>query len=132
MIERLIEKFIFSSRWLLAPFYMGLVFALCALLIKFLQEAYHVIAIILTDLLVGILIGLGVAILFILHSNFRRPLRRIVEKHIGGEVLRIELANQVSFLNRAVLERTLNEVPRGGHVLLDATQTDYIDPGATS
>lgn len=48
MIERLIEKFIFSSRWLLAPFYMGLVFALCALLIKFLQEAYHVIAIILT------------------------------------------------------------------------------------
>lgn len=48
MIERLIEKFIFSSRWLLAPFYMGLVFALCALLVKFLQEVYHVIAIIFT------------------------------------------------------------------------------------
>ena len=95
---------------------------------QFVPFIVTVIAIILTDLLVGILIGLGVAILFILHSNFRRPLRRIVEKHIGGEVLRIELANQVSFLNRAVLERTLNEVPRGGHVLLDATQTDYIDP----
>ncbi|MCP5557256.1 MAG: bifunctional SulP family inorganic anion transporter/carbonic anhydrase [Verrucomicrobiaceae bacterium] len=87
-----------------------------------------VVAIVVTDLLVGILIGLGVAILFILHSNFRRPLRRVVEKHVGGEVLRIELANQVSFLNRAVLERTLNDVPRGGHVLLDASRTDYIDP----
>jgi hypothetical protein len=35
-----------------------------------------------TDLLVGVLIGLGISILFILHSNLRRPLRRIMEKHI--------------------------------------------------
>ena len=59
-----------------------------------------VAAIVLTDLLVGILIGLAVSIAFILRSNMRRPLRRFVEKHLGGEVLRIELANQVSFLNR--------------------------------
>ena len=58
----------------------------------------------------------------------RRPLRRIVEKHLGGEVVHIELANQVSFLNRAVLARALDEVPPGGHVLLDAQNTDYIDP----
>jgi carbonic anhydrase/SulP family sulfate permease len=80
-----------------------------------------VVAIVLTDLLVGILIGLGVAILFILHSNFRRPLKRVMEKHVSGDVLRIELANQV-------LERTLEEVPRGGHILIDASNTDYIDP----
>jgi carbonic anhydrase/SulP family sulfate permease len=51
-----------------------------------------------------------------------------MEKHSGGDVLRIELANQVSFLNRASLEKALFEVPRGGHVLLDARSTDYIDP----
>ena len=50
----------------------------------------------------------------------RRPLRRFVEKHLGGDVLHIELANQVSFLNRAALAKVLDEVPRGGHVLLDA------------
>ena len=47
---------------------------------------------------------------------------------LTGEVLRIELANQVSFLNRAALENALHAVPRGGHVLIDANSTDYIDP----
>jgi carbonic anhydrase len=87
-----------------------------------------VVAIVLTDLLVGIIIGLAISLAFILSSNLRRPLRRIVEKHLGGDVLHIELANQVSFLNRAALEKVLREVPRGGHVLLDANSTDYIDP----
>jgi carbonic anhydrase/SulP family sulfate permease len=85
-------------------------------------------AIVLTDLLVGILIGLAVAVGFVLQSNLRRPLRRIVEKHLGGDVLHIELPDQVSFLNRAALETALREVPQGGHVLLDASGTDYIDP----
>lgn len=95
---------------------------------QFLPFVITVVAIVFTDLLIGILIGLGIALLFILHSNFRRPLRQVMEKHVGGDVLRIELANQVSFLNRAVLERAINGVPRGGHILLDASNTDYIDP----
>lgn len=95
---------------------------------QFLPFAITVSAIVLTDLLVGVLIGLGVSLLFILRSNLRRPIHKIVEKHLGGEVVRIELANQVSFLNRAALDTALNEVPAGGHVLLDATATDYIDP----
>jgi uncharacterized protein (TIGR00645 family) len=41
MLERLIERFLFSSRWLLAPFYVGLVFTLVVLLIKALQELAH-------------------------------------------------------------------------------------------
>ncbi len=95
---------------------------------QFLPFVVTVVAIVLTDLLIGILIGLAVGLAFILRSNLRRPIRRIVEKHMGGDVLRIELANQVSFLNRAALARTLQEVPRGGHVLIDASRSDYIDP----
>ena len=87
-----------------------------------------VVSIVATDLLIGILIGLAVSLAFILHSNYRRPIRRIVEKHLGGEVLHIELANQVSFLNKAALDQTLRNIPRGGKVLLDASRTDYIDP----
>jgi MFS superfamily sulfate permease-like transporter len=95
---------------------------------QFLPFIATIVAIVFTDLLTGMLVGLAIAILFILHSNLRRPLKRVVEKHASGDVLRIELANQVSFLNRASLAKTLFEVPRGGHVLLDATETDYIDP----
>lgn len=87
-----------------------------------------VLAIVLTDLLMGVLLGIAVSVGFILNSNLRRPLRKFVEKHLGGEVLRIELANQVSFLNRAVLAKTLNGVPPGWHVLLDARGTDYVEP----
>lgn len=43
MIERLLERFLFSSRWLLAPFYVMLVFALAVLLIKAGQETWHFI-----------------------------------------------------------------------------------------
>jgi carbonic anhydrase len=95
---------------------------------QFVPFAVTVGAIVLTDLLVGVVIGLAVSLGFILRSNLRRPIRTIMEKHLGGEVMRIELSNQVSFLNRAALARTLDQAPPGGHVLLDATHTHYIDP----
>lgn len=95
---------------------------------QFIPFAVTVTAIVFTDLLIGIVIGLAVAIGFILNSNMRRPVRRFVEKHLGADVVHIELANQVSFLNRATLSQVLNEVPRHGHILLDARNTDYIDP----
>ncbi len=95
---------------------------------QFLPFIITIAAIVFSDLLTGVLIGLGTSVAFILNGNLRRPLRRVVESHVGGEVLRIELASQVNYLSRASLEKTLHEVPRGGHVLLDARSTDYIDP----
>ncbi len=41
MIERLLERFLFASRWLLAPFYVMLVAALGVLLLKAAQELWH-------------------------------------------------------------------------------------------
>ncbi|MFM2444158.1 MAG: hypothetical protein RJB09_1344 [Pseudomonadota bacterium] len=41
MIERYLEKFLFASRWLLAPFYVALVISLAGLLIKAMQELFH-------------------------------------------------------------------------------------------
>lgn len=85
-------------------------------------------AILLTELLIGVLVGLVFAIGFILNSNLRRPLRQVMEKHAGGDVLHIELAEQVSFLNRPVIERALREATPGTQILLDASNSDYIDP----
>lgn len=90
------------------------------------------VSIVLTDLLIGIVIGLLISIVFILYSNLRRPIHRIHEKHVGGDVMHIELANQVSFLNRAALESVLREAPRGSRILIDARRTDYIDPDILS
>lgn len=95
---------------------------------QFIPFVVTMVTIVLTNLLMGIVVGLIVSIAFILNSNLRRPLRRVVEKYIGGDVLRVELANQVSFLNKAALERVLRGAPRGSHILLDAHNSDYIDP----
>lgn len=99
---------------------------------QFLPFLITLVSIVFTDLLIGILIGLGVSVLFILNSNLRRPIRRIVETHLGGDILRVELANQVSFLNRAALFKVIHGAPSGSHLLIDATDTDYIDPDVLS
>jgi len=93
----------------------------------FLPFVITVLAIVFTDLLIGILIGMAVAVGFILRSNLNRPLRHIVEKHVSGEVHRIQLANQVSFLNKASLSSVLYAFKPGSKVVIDATETDYID-----
>ncbi len=64
---------------------------------QFIPFVVTLVSTVFTDLLIGILIGLSVSVLFILNSSLRRPVRRIVETHIGGDVLHVELANQVSF-----------------------------------
>lgn len=95
---------------------------------QFLPFAVTIVAIVLSNLLTGILIGLGISLLFILYSNFRRPIHQVLEKHLSGNVTRIELAPQVSFLNRAAIQKALYAVPPGGTILIDARNADYIDP----
>jgi carbonic anhydrase/SulP family sulfate permease len=99
---------------------------------QFIPFLVTLLAIVFTDLLIGVLIGLGISLLFILNSNLRRPIRRIVETHLDGDIVHIELPNQVSFLNRAALDKIFNEAPAGTNFLIDATHSDYIDPDILS
>lgn len=95
---------------------------------QFLPFLVTVLAILFTDLLVGILIGLAVSVAFILHGSFRNPVRLHAEKHVGADVTRIELPEQVSFLNKGALRRALDAIEPGRHLLLDAGATKYMDP----
>ena len=42
-MERFLENTMYAARWLLAPIYFGLAFALLALAIKFFQEIFHIL-----------------------------------------------------------------------------------------
>lgn len=95
---------------------------------QFLPFIMTVGIIVFTDLLTGVVLGLVTSLVFILWSNYRRPVQMVRERHVSGDVLRIELPNQVSFLKRAALERALRSVSEGEHVLVDARASDYIDP----
>jgi uncharacterized protein (TIGR00645 family) len=58
-IEYLLEWVIFSSRWLLAPFYLGLVLAMALLLVKFIKELIQFVPLVFTaeggDVIIGLL-----------------------------------------------------------------------------
>ncbi len=66
-LELLLERFIFGSRWLLVPFYLGLVLSIVALLIKFGKEFFHLFSIVLTapgtDVIIAILTMVDVVLL---------------------------------------------------------------------
>ncbi len=95
---------------------------------QFVPFVATVLAIVFTDLLIGVGVGLAVSLLFLLNRSLRRGMPIIREEHASGIVNRIQLAEQVSFLSRAVLQTTLSRFARGDHVVLDARTTDYIDP----
>jgi uncharacterized protein (TIGR00645 family) len=57
-VERFIEKLIFGSRWLLAPFYLGLVAALGLLLVKFFKEFIHFVPVVFEGEGTAVIIGL--------------------------------------------------------------------------
>lgn len=65
-IENLMERFIFASRWLLAPFYLGLVGAIAILLFKFGKEFIHLLPVVVNgtggDVMVGVLTLVDVAL----------------------------------------------------------------------
>ena len=94
---------------------------------QFLPFIFTIIAIVFTDLLVGILIGLLISIFYILKSNFKNPFVLQKEKLYVDEIVRIELPNQVSFLNKATIKDTLWSIPPKSKVIIDASETDFID-----
>ncbi len=86
MLERVIEKLLFASRWLLAPLYLGLSLALIALGLKFFQEAFHVVTHALTsteaDLVLTVLamidiVLVGSLIVMVMFSGYENFVSRI-------------------------------------------------------
>lgn len=95
---------------------------------QFLPFVVTVIAIVLTDVLTGVLIGSALSIFFLLRSNYYNPFYIESIKYIRDEVIKLELSNEVSFFNKASIKNTLWSVPDNSKVLIDATYTSYIDP----
>lgn len=95
---------------------------------QFIPFIATLIGIVLTDLIMGVAIGLVISLAFILLSNMRRPVTIIKEQRFGEQITHVQLANQVGFLNRASLQRLLDSTPSGSHLVFDAKESNFIDP----
>ncbi|WP_224997110.1 SulP family inorganic anion transporter [Cesiribacter sp. SM1] len=94
---------------------------------QFIPFVVTVLAVVFTDLLVGVGIGLAVSIFFILKGNLKLAYFFNKEEHYQGETIRIDLAQEVSFLNKAAIKQTLIHLPEKSTVVIDASNTVYID-----
>ncbi len=94
---------------------------------QFIPFVVTILAIVFTDLLMGVLIGLAVSIFYLLKSNFKNPFVLQKETLHIDEIVRMELPNQVSFLNKASIKDTLWSIPNDSKIIIDASNTDFID-----
>lgn len=95
---------------------------------QFVPFVITILAIVYTDLLVGVIIGLGTSFFFVLRRNVQGGVRVQIEESEGATVHRIKLGSEVSFLNKARLLNTLDSFGEGDHILIDAGMCDDIDP----
>lgn len=87
-----------------------------------------IVAIVFTDLLIGIGLGLAVGIMQILWNNFKTPYHFDPNEYEEGVPVTIELSEDVSFLNKAGILNTLNRMPDNTHLIIDAKKTVKIHP----
>lgn len=94
---------------------------------QFVPFVITVIAVVRIDLLKGVAIGLMASIIFILYQNLKIAYSFKKESFKDGDIITIKLAQEVSFLNKAALKNTLASIPRGSKLIIDASNTKYID-----
>lgn len=87
-----------------------------------------VLGLIFTDLLVGICLGLVVGVMQILWNNYRMPYHFDPHTYKPGKPVVIKLSQEVTFLNKASIFKTLNGMPDGTHLIIDESLNSYIHP----
>lgn len=95
---------------------------------QFVPFVVTIVGIVMTDLLIGITMGMVVAIFYILYNNYKKPFLFERSKDVGDDgTLRLGLAEDVTFINKASIQRTLSQIPNGTKVIIDASKTVNID-----
>ena len=90
---------------------------------QFVPFVATVLAILFTDLLIGIGIGLVVGFGFVIARNFRPAITFACD---GLDCL-VRARRNLYFIHKVELQRALSKVPDGANVLIDLTSTNYVD-----
>ncbi|MDO3423834.1 SulP family inorganic anion transporter [Chryseobacterium sp. APV1] len=93
---------------------------------QFIPFIATVVAVVATDLLKGVGIGLAISIFYILQGNMKRAYYLSREKLDDADEIKMKLAEEVSFLNKAAIKKTLKNIQPNSKVIIDARETSYI------
>jgi MFS superfamily sulfate permease-like transporter len=90
---------------------------------QFIPFIVTIVAILLTNLLMGILIGIIVGFYFVMRSNMHKSIVMVRE----DELFLIKFYKDSSFLHKAELHKLLAVIPSGSSVVIDGSQSVFID-----
>jgi MFS superfamily sulfate permease-like transporter len=94
---------------------------------QFLPFIFTIAVILLTDLLIGVSIGLLVSIYFIIRNNFKAEYKMEKTRKHETDVYLIRLNTNVTFLNKVKLKEALENVPPYAVLTIDGTACNFID-----
>lgn len=90
---------------------------------QFMPFIVTILAIVMTDLLKGVLIGIGLGIFYIIRSNFRTSVFMVN----NSSHYMIRLRKDISFFSKPVLKYKLETIPKNSSLLIDLTRAEFID-----
>jgi len=90
---------------------------------QFIPFAATIVAILITDLLKGIVIGIAIGLYFVIRANYHASITLSKE----GNHYTLLMNKDVSFLNKALLRKLLNQIEENCSVTIDATRAAFID-----
>ncbi|WP_143885536.1 SulP family inorganic anion transporter [Chryseobacterium binzhouense] len=93
---------------------------------QFLPFIATLIAVVALDLLKGVAIGIGFSIFYLLQGNMKRAYYFSKEQLEDADEVKIDLAEEVSFLNKAAIKKTLKNIESNSKVVINASKTSYI------
>lgn len=94
---------------------------------QFIPFAATVLAVVATDLLKGVAFGMIISIAYLLRQNIKNAYYFHRSSYKNGDIIKIELSEEVSFLNKASILLTLDHLPENSMVVIDAHKSKFID-----
>lgn len=94
---------------------------------QFLPFIVTIVAILFSDLLKGIAVGMVLAIFFILRKNYKHSYRQRSTTDARGEVITLDLSEEVTFINKASIREGLDRLPENCTVIIDGSKSQDID-----
>ncbi len=94
---------------------------------QFIPFIITIVVILMTDLLLGVSIGLLISIYFIVRNNFQAEYKINKKREGATEIFYIKLNTNVTFLNKVNLRKTLDKIPEYSELTIDGSECNFID-----
>lgn len=94
---------------------------------QYLPFIFTVLMIVFTNLLIGIFVGLTIGLAVVLIKNYKNSFAIQPQKGPGSNTVKMTFAEEISFLNKAAIQKELLNLPENSRLELDISKTTYLD-----